>query len=80
VLPASPERFVLEGRLAGVPDMRWAGEQPTARETRGRFTFEVKKGRSFWRMYQVNDRDCVCDDGCGNDFCYVDVERARLPE
>jgi hypothetical protein len=74
--PTSPERFELEGTLAGVPDMRWAGEAPTARETRGRFSFEVKKGRSFWRLYRVNGRDCVCDDGCGNDFCYVDVERA----
>lgn len=64
----------LDGELRGVPDMRWADEAPRVRKTVGKFTFRVTKGRKFWRLYQVDGRDCVCDDDCGNDFCYVDID------
>lgn len=69
----------LEGELRGVPDMRWADEAPRPRKTVGKFTFRVTKGRKFWRLYQVDGRDCVCDDGCGNDFCYVDIDLRTAP-
>jgi hypothetical protein len=57
--------------------MAWAGEPPRERTTKGRFTFEATGRRRFWRLYQVDGRDCVCDDNCGNDFCYVDIEFLR---
>ncbi|MFT3923985.1 MAG: hypothetical protein QM778_15735 [Myxococcales bacterium] len=76
VEPKGPKQFVLTGVMRGVPDMAWAGEPLRERRTEGRFSFEVKHGRPYWRLYEVNDRPCVCDDGCGNDFCYVDIELA----
>lgn len=74
VEPVSLRKFHLRGEFSGVPDMSWNDESPRARRTTGRFTFEATKGRRYWRMYQVNDRNCVCYDNCGNDFCYVDIE------
>jgi len=41
--------------------------------TEGRFRFEARMGRRYFRMYQVNGVDCVCDDNCGNEFCYIDI-------
>jgi hypothetical protein len=69
----------LDGELRGVPDMRWADEAPRVRKTVGKFTFRVTKGRKYWRLYQVDGRDCVCDDNCGNDFCYVDIDLQTAP-
>jgi hypothetical protein len=66
--------LVVQGELAGVPDMSWADEAPRARTTRGTFTFRVSKGRKFWRLYEVDGVPCVCDEGCGNDFCYIDID------
>ena len=77
VEPETTRKFHLDGELRGVPDMAWAGESPRERTTKGRFTFEATGRRRFWRLYQVDGRDCVCDDNCGNDFCYVDVEFLR---
>lgn len=64
----------LDGELRGVPDKTWADEKPTKRATTGKFTFRVTKGRKFWRLYEVDGQGCVCDDGCGNDFCYIDID------
>jgi len=64
----------LAGELRGVPDMRWADEPLRARKTVGKFTFRVTKGRKFWRLYEIDGTGCVCDDGCGNDFCYIDID------
>ncbi|MEY4514493.1 MAG: hypothetical protein RLZZ450_6615 [Pseudomonadota bacterium] len=69
----------LDGELRGVPNMSWADEAPRARKTVGKFIFRVTKGRKFWRLYQVNGQDCVCDDNCGNDFCYVDFDLQTQP-
>ena len=77
VEPETARKFHLDGELRGVPDMAWAGESPRERTTKGRFTFEATGRRRFWRLYQVDGRDCVCDDNCGNDFCYIDVEFLR---
>ena len=77
VEPETTRKFHLDGELRGVPDMAWAGESPRERTTKGRFTFEATGRRRFWRLYQVDGRDCVCDDNCGNDFCYIDVEFLR---
>jgi hypothetical protein len=74
-----PKMFHLTGTMRGVPDMAWNDEAPRERNTEGRFTFEVRKGRPYWRLYAVNGRDCVCDDRCGNDFCYVDIEQQPTP-
>ncbi len=74
VEPVSERKFHLQGQISGVPDLSWRDEAPRARKTVGRFTFEATKGRRYWRMYKVNGRDCVCHDGCGNDFCYIDLE------
>jgi hypothetical protein len=71
------QAFDLVGTIEGVPDMKWAGEALRARRTEGRFRFEVRKGRPYFRLYQVNGRECVCHDRCGNDFCYIDVEVAE---
>ncbi len=77
VEPESARKFHLDGELRGVPDMAWADEPPRERTTRGRFTFEATGRRRFWRLYQIDGRECVCNDGCGNDFCYIDVEFLR---
>lgn len=69
----------LDGELRGLPDMRWADEAPRVRKTVGKFTFRVTKGRKYWRLYQVDGQDCVCDDNCGNDFCYVDIDLQSEP-
>ena len=71
--------LVMRGQLSGVPDMSWADESPRERTTSGTFTFRVTKGRSFWRLYEVDGKPCVCDDGCGNDFCYVDIDLRGRP-
>ncbi len=76
VEPKGASKFVLTGELRGVPNMSWAGEAPFERVTQGRFVFEVRKGRPYFRLYEVNGRECVCNDHCGNDFCYVDIEVA----
>jgi hypothetical protein len=77
VEPETARKFHLDGELRGVPDMAWAGEPPRERTTRGRFTFEATGRRRFWRLYQIDGRECVCNDGCGNDFCYIDIEFLR---
>jgi hypothetical protein len=77
VEPESARKFHLDGELRGVPDMAWADEPPRERTTKGRFTFEATGRRRFWRLYQVDGRECVCNDGCGNDFCYIDIEFLR---
>lgn len=80
VEPRSAKQFVLTGVMRGLPDMAWAGEAPRERRTDGRFMFEAKHGRPYWRLYKIDDRPCVCDDDdCGNDFCYVDIELAPSP-
>ena len=73
VSPVSKKEFVLEGTMTGAPDTSFRGEEPTERTTEGRFTFRATKGRKFWRLYEVDGKECVCNDGCGNDFCYVDL-------
>jgi hypothetical protein len=81
VEPEGPSKFTMTGTIRGVPDMTWAGEAPRERSKEGRFMFEVRKGRPYFRLYAVNGRDCVCnDDGCGNDFCYIDIEQQPNPE
>jgi hypothetical protein len=79
VQPEGPKQFILTGVVRGVPDKSWAGEAPRERQTEGRFSFEVKHGRPYWRLYKVNDVPCVCDDECGNDFCYIDIELKSSP-
>ena len=74
VEPVSARKFHLDGELRGVPDMSWADEPPRERSTKGRFTFEATGRRRFWRLYQIDGQECVCNDSCGNDFCYIDVE------
>lgn len=76
VEPRGEREFLLIGTVRGIPDMAWAGEALRERRTEGRFTFRVKHERPYFRLYEVNGRPCVCDDGCGNDFCYIDIERA----
>jgi hypothetical protein len=66
--------LVLQGELRGVPDMRWMDEPPRERSTKGKLTFRATKGRKFWRLYEVDGKDCVCMEGCGNDFCYIDID------
>ncbi|MCA9582911.1 MAG: hypothetical protein KC416_14025 [Myxococcales bacterium] len=73
VTPRSPLEFDLDGTIDGIPNKSYMGEEPTGRSTKGVFTFRATKGRNFWRLYEVNGRDCVCGDDCGNDFCYIDV-------
>lgn len=80
VEPDGPSKFVLIGSIRGVPDMSWANQAPRERNTEGRFTFEIRKGRPYFRMYGVNGRECVCDDGCGNDFCYIDIEQMPIAD
>lgn len=81
VEPEGPTRFVMTGSIRGVPDMAWAGEAPRERNHEGRFMFEVRKGRPYFRLYEVNGRECVCnDDGCGNDFCYIDIEQKPVTD
>jgi len=72
----SAEQFTLTGELSGIPNMAWADEAPRQRHTRGRFTFRATKGRKFWRLYQVDGVECVCNESCGNDFCYIDIDIA----
>jgi hypothetical protein len=79
VEPKGRNQFVLTGVVKGVPNMAWAGEAPRERRTEGSFVFEVKHGRPYWRLYRIDGRPCVCDEGCGNDFCYIDIELAAEP-
>jgi hypothetical protein len=81
VEPEGPNKFAMTGTIRGVPDMTWADEAPRERTKEGRFMFEVRKGRPYFRLYEVNGRECVCnDDGCGNDFCYIDIEQQPIVE
>jgi hypothetical protein len=80
VEPEGANKFVLVGTIRGVPDMAWKDEAPRERNTEGRFTFEIRKGRPYFRLYEVNGRECVCDDGCGNDFCYIDIEQQPIAD
>ncbi len=73
VEPVSQRKFLLNGEISGIPDLSFRNAAPQVLRTAGKFMFEATMGRRYWRMYQVNGRDCVCDDGCGNDFCYIDV-------
>ena len=73
LIPKNKKEFVLDGTISGIPDMSWNDEPERRRETKNRFLFQAKMGRKFWRLYKVGDSDCVCDDNCGNDFCYIDM-------
>lgn len=73
VKPISKTEFVLDGELSGVPNQDYRGIAPTKKLTKGKFTFRATKGRKFWRLYEVDGKECVCNDDCGNDFCYVDL-------
>jgi hypothetical protein len=77
VEPRSERAFELIGTIEGVPDMAWAGQPLRERRSEGRFRFEVRKGRPYFRLYEVNGRACVCQEECGNDFCYIDIEVAE---
>lgn len=77
VKPRGAHAFELIGVIEGVPDMAWAGEPLRERQTEGRFLFEVRKGRPYFRLYEIDGRECVCQDDCGNDFCYIDIEVAE---
>ncbi len=73
VHPISRREFILDGEMTGTPDLSFRSEPATERTTTGRFLFKATGKRRFWRMYQVNGTDCVCNDGCGNEFCYIDI-------
>ncbi len=73
VKPKSKQEFQLEGQFNGVPNLAWRGEVPAKHSTRGTFTFRATKGRKFWRLYEVDGLECVCNDKCGNEFCYIDL-------
>lgn len=73
VYPISDTKFVLEGGIKGTPNKEYAGEPYRLYKTKGRFLFEATKNRKYWRLYEVNGERCVCDDGCGNEFCYIDI-------
>jgi hypothetical protein len=73
VVPNGLKEFVLHGSFEGSPNLEFRREPPRHRKTEGQFTFRSKGARKYWRMYLVDGKDCVCDDGCGNDFCYIDV-------
>ena len=73
VTPHGKREFVLDGVISGVPDLSWRDVPATPVRTSGRFTFRVKGARPYWRLYQVDGKECVCQDNCGNDFCYIDV-------
>ena len=77
VEPRGERAFELVGAIEGVPDMAWAGEPLRQRRTEGRFLFEVRKGRPYFRLYELDGRECVCQADCGNDFCYIDIEVAE---
>jgi hypothetical protein len=77
VEPRGERAFELIGTIEGVPDMAWAGQPLRERRSEGRFRFEVRKGRPYFRLYEVNGRACVCQEECGNDFCYIDIEVAE---
>jgi len=74
----SPLVFHMDGEIRGIPGMLLEDEKPRQRSSAGRFTFKVRNNRKFWRLYLVDGKDCVCGDECGNDFCYIDIERAVL--
>lgn len=73
VEPVSKDEFVLDGYLRGVPDLSFRKIPPAEQTTQGRFTFRTTKGRTYWRLYEVDGVECVCNDNCGNDFCYIDL-------
>lgn len=73
VNPVSKTEFVLDGQFSGVPDLSWRQVAPAKQSTTGKFTFRATRGRRFWRLYEVDGVECVCDDNCGNDFCYIDL-------
>lgn len=77
VEPVSRTKFFLDGEISGVPDLSFMDKPLAVQTTRGRFLFEAKFGRKYWRMYEVDGQDCVCWEGCGNDFCYIDIEFLR---
>lgn len=73
IYPISKTKFVLEGGIKGTPDKKFANEPYTLYKTKGRFLFEATKNRKYWRLYEVNGKDCFCGEGCGNEFCYIDI-------
>jgi hypothetical protein len=73
VRPVSKTEFVLDGQFTGIPDLSWRDEAPSKHSTQGSFTFRATKGRKFWRLYEVDGVECVCNDNCGNEFCYIDL-------
>lgn len=73
VKPVSKTEFVLEGMLRGVPNLEFAGKPAMEVTTEGSFTFRSTKGRKYWRLYDVDGEECVCGEGCGNEFCYIDL-------
>ncbi len=73
VTPISKTEFSLEGRISGTPNLNYKDIAPAPQTTEGTFLFKATKGRKFWRLYEVDGKECVCDDNCGNDFCYIDL-------
>tara|TARA_R110002073_G_scaffold320759_3_gene496432 strand:- start:64876 stop:65466 length:591 start_codon:yes stop_codon:yes gene_type:complete len=73
VKPVSKTEFVLDGMLRGVPNLNFAGKPAKEVTTEGSFTFRATKGRKYWRLYDVDGEECVCQEGCGNEFCYIDL-------
>lgn len=73
VQPVHEKEFVVYGSLKGTPDLAFMDKAPTAQESSGEYRFWVKKGRKYWRLMQVDGKDCDCGEDCGNDWCYVDV-------
>ena len=72
-----PRQFFLTGEISGIPDLSFRNAAPKVGRTVGRFMFNAYPGGGFWRMHSVNGVNCVCDDNCGNDFCYIDIASPR---
>ncbi len=77
VHPVSRREFILDGTFSGAPNLSFRNEPPSVRTTTGRFLFRATGKRRYWRMYEVNGADCVCGEGCGNEFCYIDISFGR---
>ena len=70
VHPVSREEFYLVGSIKGVP-MAIRGSYPL-QNVEGVFTFRATKGRSFWRLYEIDGIEDVCNER-RNLFCYIDI-------
>ncbi len=70
VHPVSREEFYLVGKIKGVPEAI-RGSYPM-QEVEGVFTFRATKGRRFWRLYEIDGIEDVCNER-RNLFCYIDI-------